>query len=321
MPIIAVRWLLLLIVGLPVQALVYVIYPILWLIWRLFIYKKITIQKIPLHEESTSREPETRINGLLLNNSDDHGALTMYGFIEKEGLAMLLNKDGDFSRRVEDDGTLNMKQVSGDCVATWAFAFMFCEKDPQTIKKAVDNYVLHLGTRSFDEINKGWVSARCNNLGVNYCPDAWMRIGQPCAGPQFYTTSCLLALAYSYGLKYKLLFWSHWVLLGGWYWAFWPMLNTKNQPLNYAKDISMKALYIHLREFGPRWWIIKPMIFINYKMSEYRNDLWCAMLGQKPLDSFPEVAEPFFSQRGDAASVKIDQGSRYIKKALYKIYS
>ena len=310
-----VRWSIFLLIGLPVQGLMYLLYPIGCLLWRIFIFEKVETQLIPPHGPEAP-VPGTRNGGLFLDNRDNHGAFTFYGFITWAGLERLIDKDGNFLRRLNEDWSEDKREVSGDVIGAWAFAQTLIEyKNSSAIKRAIDNHIKYLGTRSDD----GWVSNKANNVGLNYCPDGWGNLGQPAAGPQFYTTSCLLALGYDLGFKYKVYFWSHWLLLGGWYWAFCPIIYTKENPLNYVKDITMKALWVHLQVFGPKWWITKPMEFIT-DISLYRNDLFKAMLGEEPVSSFPECTSPFFSQRANcAATPDSSSNSPYLKAALYKI--
>jgi len=85
------RWIIFIFIGYPFQLLVFIIYPLIHLYWRLFIYEKIDQQKMPAHEEvSLERYPvKRRLNNLLLDNTDDHGAFTMYGDIDTQGLGLL----------------------------------------------------------------------------------------------------------------------------------------------------------------------------------------------------------------------------------------
>jgi hypothetical protein len=215
-----------------------------------------------------------------------------------------------------------MRAVSGDVVISWAFANLFIietKENNALIRKVAMNYLKNLGTRSYDEINQGDVSNRCNNFGVNYCPDSdTLKLGQPAAGPQFYTNSALFALASKESSFFKAVFWVHWIVMGGWYWAFSPLLYTKNKPLNYVKDMTMKALFVHQQVFGDRWWIKKPMETIAYELSTHRNDLFYAMRGKDP-GPMPEVMDSFFSQMGDATSRRSDRMSAYIPGAILEV--
>lgn len=306
------RWLFFPSIGYPFQILLYIIYPFVHLYWRLFVYEKVKEQKIPQHETCPDFIAKTRFHGMFIDNEDDHGAFTMYGFAGFNSLVCLLDSEGNFVRRTEawnsDEGEFefNRKMVSGDVVVAWCFA-MSHDMHPAikgTVTKAAWNYLKNLGTRSYcDGRNNGDVSNRCNNFGINYCPDSdLLRIGQPMAGPQFYTNSCLFALASCYSWKWKFVFWAHWIFLGGWYWAFSPVIYTKSKPVHYAKDIVMKSLWVHKVIFGNRWWIRIPMRTITLKLSEYKNDLFYAMCGIQNFRPMPAVMNAFFSQKADATS-------------------
>lgn len=321
------RWLIFIFIGYPLQLIFMMIYPLAHMYW-LFFVKKDTPQRLAEHERiDGSHGKAKRMNGRLLDNLDDHGAFTMYGAIDYEGLALLLDEHGNFLRRKNDKGEDNLRMVSGDVVVSWCFAAVhpysvnskYYKHMKWPIQKAAKNYLKYLGTRSYDSRNNGWVSNRCNNFGVNYCPDSdALKIGQPMAGPQFYTNSCLLALASQYHWKYKLAFWLHWIFMGGWYWAFSPVIYTESKPVHYARDIAMKALYVHKFVFGKRWWIDYPMKMITNKMSKNSNDLWDALTyGYLRDDKLPESMNAFFSQKEDATSrYNKNDMSSYLGKAI-----
>lgn len=317
---ILLRWLIFIFIALPVQALIQLIYPILYIVWFKGVYKD-QDKLLPKHQFNISSNGGlTRHNGALLDNPDDHGAFTMYGFIQKEGLE-LLQKDGSLIRRINDDGTLNRSVVSGDVVVAWFFANELAKQkaSDSVIKSITDTYVSNLGTLSYDEFGQGYVSARCSNFGVNIANDSdFAKSAQPAFGPQFYTTSVVLAGAYHLGLKYKILFWLHWLVMGGWYWAWAPVIYPNYDSLWYVRDITMKALYVHLQVFGPRWWIVKPMQFINDKTLTHQNDLFNAMMN-RPVGQLPLTMNPFFSQREDASSFEGDRMSDYVSKAILQI--
>ncbi len=323
-----VRWLIFLSIGIPTQIFVMLIYPLIYLYWRLSIYKKVTNQTIPQHEhvgQSVIDEAsKTNVSGTLLDNTDDHGALSMYGFIGMQGLRDLTARFGwHLVRRQSKIGSNNSWKVSGDVVISWVFASLFIDKDEldhSVFYKVAMAYLKSLGSVSCDNVNQGDVSNRCNNFGINYCPDsAFMKLGQPMAGPQFYTNSCLFALASQKSYFFKLVFWTHWLLFGGWYWAFAPVLYTKDNGLFYVRDMTMKALYVHKRIFGDKWWIRKPMELIAYN-TPIRNDLFYAMLGYGPLGNLPKAMDVFFSQREDATSRKSKVMSAYIPDVIMEIY-
>lgn len=321
-----IRWILFLLVGLPIQAVVYVVYPLLWAYWRLAIYKEPQGDKIiAQHEQIPQTFPgyPVRVAGQLLDNVDDHGAFSMYGFIKSGGLMLLLDGEGNFLRRYEDDGKHNLRFVSGDVVTAWSFAYTapnVYNKPVSDLLDAAWNYLKYLGTRTWDENGQGYVSNRCNNFGVNYCPDSDAKgIGQPMAGPQFYTNSALFALASQHSKFFKFVFWAHWLIMGGWYWAFAPVIYSKETPLYYVRDMTMKALYVHKTVFGNRWWIKKPMEYITYELSNVRNDLWYAMLGQPPVNPTPSAMDSFFSQKEDCTSRPSDRINPLLGSAMIQL--
>lgn len=317
------RWTIFLLIGLPFQFVVMAIYPLLHLYWKLTVYKKQT-QTLPIHDFTipVSEGNKTRAGGTLLDNVDDHGAFSMYGFINNLGLGKLVDDKFSLVRRYEENGNHNQNWVSGDVVIAFAFASILLDRQnqpPVLIERVADSYLKYLGVRSHDKFNMGGVSNRCNNFGLNYCPDSdtW-KIGQPMAGPQFYTNAAIFALASQYSNFYKVVFWIHWLVLGGWYWAFSPVIFTKDRRLAYVRDMTMKALYVQLQVFGPRWWIIKPMKKIAYEINTCRNDLHYAMLGQEP-GPLPQCMDSFFSQMEDGGSHWSDRMSAYIPDAVRKI--
>lgn len=318
------RWLLFTFVGLPIQGVVYLVYPLVYVFWLMFIFKPTFQKQSSTHEiiSDPNVGKATIYNGAILDNADDHGAFSMYGFIQKEGLE-LLQKDGSLLRKLEKDGSMNRWAVSGDVVVAWFFANALADRpaSQEVVKSVADTYIKNLGTLSYDEVAQGYVSSRCSNFGVNQALDSdFLKLSQPATGPQFYTTSAVLASVYNLGFKYKAMFWAHWVLMGGWYWAWAPVLYPDQTSLWYTRDITMKALYVHLQVFGPRWWIKKPMQFINDKIATHHNDLFNAMMGRE-IGPLPSAMNSFFSQYEDASSYLNDRMSAYIPDAIRKIKS
>lgn len=316
------RWLLFSTIGLLFQGVIYILYPIVYIIWSLVIYKPIFSKEMPEHQFilPPSTGTATIFNGALLSNADNHGALSQYGFIQKEGLE-LLQKDGSFIRKLNADGSMARDVVSGDVVVAWYFANELADRkaSDEIIKSVTDTYINNLGTLSYDEFGQGYVSVRCANFGVNTALDSdFLKLSQPATGPQYYTTAAALAGAYHLGFKYKALFWGHWLLMGGWYWAWAPMIYPDQESWWYVRDITMKALYVQLQVFGPRWWITMPMEFINDKITSHQNDLFNAMMN-RDIGPLPKAMDAFFSQRADASSNMSDRMSAYIPEAIRKI--
>lgn len=319
-----IAWLMFIFVGLPIQGLVYIIYPFIYIAWAAIVYRPIYSKQEPNHQYELPMGigTSTIYDGALLNNSDDHGALSMYGFIQKEGLE-LLQIEGSLIRKRNADGSVDRSAVSGDVVVSWFFANELATRKAsnEVIKSVVDTYMKNLGTLSYDGVAQGYVSARCSNFGVNIALDSdVLNLAQPAAGPQFYTTSAVLASSYHLGFKYKAMFWAHWILMGGWYWAWAPMIYPDQESWWYIRDITMKALYVQLQVFGPRWWITRPMKFINDKITTHDNDLFNAMMN-RDVGPLPKAMDAFFSQREDASSMESDRMSAYIPDAIRKIKS
>jgi len=355
------RWILFIFPGYPLHVLTMLLYPLAWVWWRLTQFEP--APKLVAKHERVPFEPWHAAirDGGFHANGDDHNALTHWGLYladpeaAKIGLMKLIGIQGEFLRRWRGQ-VGEAFYVSGDCVVAWVFAAaMYLRTNSQStggtivkqeLFRAAGHYLRNLGskstTRGEDEdepIAQGWVSARCNNFGVNYCPDGAGGIGQPCAGPQFYTTSCLFALASQHSKFYRGVFWVHWVLMGGWLWAFAPVLYTKKTKLGYVRDITMRSLFVHLLVFGPRWWITRPMHFIAFDIAEAENDLFYAMMGwasanmmveRKQLPAtvagvqpvgygLPDVMEPFFSQEIDATSRASDKANIWIKPGILKV--
>ena len=315
------QWLIFLIVGLPVQAAVYVLYPLVYFLWLTLVSTPVSVKQPSSHEAVSDPTigKATIYNGALLDNADDHGAFSMYGFIQKEGLE-LLQTNGSLIRKLNPDGTMNRWAVSGDVTVAWFFANELADRkaSDEVIKNVVDTYVKNLGTLSADEEGE-YVSARCSNFGINYAKDSdFLHLSQPAAGPQYYTTAAVLAGAYHLGFKYKALFWAHWLVMGGWFWAWAPIIAPNNDTWVYARDITMKSLYVQLQVFGPRWWIKRPMEFINDGLTTHENDLFNAMMG-RDIGQLPTSMNSFFSQYSDASSYLNDRMSAYIPDAIRKI--
>jgi hypothetical protein len=106
--------------------------------------------------------------------------------------------------------------------------------------------------------------------------------------------------------------------MGGWYWAWAPVIYPNIDTWAYTRDITMKALYVQLQVFGPRWWITKPMRFINDKITTHQNDLFNAMMDRE-VGPLPPSMNSFFSQYVDASSYENDRMSAYIPAAIHKI--
>lgn len=316
-----IRWVLFVVLGLPVQAIVYLVYPLIWLYWRFVIYKKPEGDKqVVAHVFVNPIEGKKKNKYGLLDNVDDHGAFSMYGALTSQAFEWLTDGNDNLHRRLNEDGSYNRWQVSGDVLISYCFAATHTKPASDQIEIIAWKYLFNLGITSKDDKNNEDVSNRCNNFGVNYCPDSdSLKLGQPMAGPQFYTSSAIFALASQTSNVFKVVFWLHWLLLGGWYWCWMPVVYTKDRPLHYVRDMTMKALYVHKYVFGNRWWIRKPMEHITYELSNIRNDLWFAMMGLPPVHGLPESMDSFFSQKENCTSVLTDRMNGFLGHAVYDL--
>lgn len=299
-----IRWSLFLTIGIIFQLIFVPIYVFIYIYYLLFIRKTYKNQDICsdhyVIEMSDSRIPKFDTTKQILINDDNHNMLTQYTIAIPISFYNFIFVDSDGFFNFSRDSKGNSEEVSGDCVISFCFAAILNDnyKDKIVqflIKKLAKTYLIFLGTRSFDKKNKGFVSNRCNNFGVNFCPDSELFLGQPMFGPQFYTSSCLFALASYKSFFWKLVFWIHWIFMGGWFWAFMPGIFLEDRWW-YVKDMMMKSLFVHKIIFGNKWWIRLPMQIIN-KTNQYKNPLFCAMLKIPfPYDSLPNFMSRFWSQ-------------------------
>lgn len=327
-----VRWVIFLFVGYPIQVLFNLIYPIIHIVWRFreFRYVRPEDRRQPNYSGATVGPSHSVIRDNCFHNSpDNHGALEHYGlfFVDqargKQGLSLLVDSDGAFVRRFWE-GRLEGNSVSGDCVACWAFAYTLLHpsyRPRDVLEKAARHYLWNLGAKSNMNPAAGWVSTRCNNFGLNYCPDGWRGLGQPMAGPQFWVSSSVFALASrELGWKWKVVFWLHFWLMGGPLWVLSPQLYTQKDKLGYSRDVVMRALFCHLDVFGARCWILYPMRFIHDFIGEGYPALFEAMLGRGTHDGLPRVLSPWHSQSlfgdsgGDRENIWTPQAVEYVRR-------
>jgi hypothetical protein len=240
-------------------------------------------------------------DGIFCHNYDNHNAFSHTGLwcdrpdLGIKGLQSLIF--GDRLLRRSGVGLTSGDNVSGDCVVFWALGYSLlsdAHKPVDHLKRIAKHYLKHLGVMS----DQGYVSARCNNFGANYCPDSTLwRCGGPAAYPQVLTSSCLFALAArDIGGIWRAIFWCHWLLFGMWYFAFMPFPHPKNDGLGAARDVSIKALAVLSHVFGNRWWIKRPLKFF-WDISPSYNPGICAAIGYSVgVEILPEIVSPWVSQ-------------------------
>lgn len=319
-------------VAIVFQLLTYVFYPIAILLWRIFVYEKQDLENPLIDEiEELPRHSETR-ESYFLANIDDHASFThVYLWLMRPELFAqglhLLGYPGDLACRFLDE-TRNYHKVSGDCVIFYAWAFALAHREKalldsnyKTLKMLIDTYVKYLGFRTKFADGKFAVSARCANFGVNIVPDGAYHLSQPCFGPQFYTTSALLALgARHLGGKYKVIYWVHYVLFGGWLWWLAPVLYTKKDKLGYVRDVTMKGLHV-LRLSGYGNFMTRfAEKFIRETIAEKRNPLFFAISGKLPPDLIiPKVYNPWSTQTVDIGNGDELSANTFTRDAIMKI--
>jgi hypothetical protein len=246
------RWTTFLILGLPFQLLTYILYPFVALYFRLFIRRKHNFHFIHSNEKVSSQKDFETVqdpirNTFYLDDDDSHTAMVhgwLYGIPEGKhlaynGLQNLITTTGSLHRRIPDTHYL---PVSGDCLSSWVWAYIASEnKDPDSVELIATHYLKNcLGL----EHRNGKVSARSSNSGVNLCYDGYKGLNQPAFGPQYYTSASIFALAKEeVGGLWHLVYWVHFLVMGGWLWWVEPIIHSKNDMIYYAHDITMKNLW------------------------------------------------------------------------------
>lgn len=262
------RWILFLVVGLPFQLLVYCIYPFVFLYFWLFVKSK--VGEPILHLATPHRSIDEIINlgakdsirdSFFLNHPDTHNALCHIGLwsyrpeLASEGLKSLVRPNGSLMRRYPEEQFL---PVSGDCLSSWVQGFTMYGGDKQDLKRVATHYLLNcLGLQDYN----GKVSARSSNSGINYVFDGWKGLNQPCFGPQYFTSAALFALAAKeLGKQWELIYWIHWLFMGGWLWNLAPVIYFKNDLLYYTHHITTINLYSLAKLRGDFKWPIRYVV-------------------------------------------------------------
>jgi hypothetical protein len=257
------RWLMFFFVGLPIQAIVYLVYPLVAIYFHLFIKKKAwdNVGAVPFHimeSKGVELEDLLKVNPTIrdmsfLDNDDTHCAIThsslwgleKYQDLADFGLKALVREDGAVKRRYPVDQ--DYLPVSGDCLASWNFAVMSSKVFiPSLTEKVVDHYTSNcFGLQHYN----GKVSARSSNSGVNLVFDGWKGLNFPAFGPQYYTTAATLAMGARLSttkLKraaYTVLYYAHFLLMGGWLWWIYPIIYSKTDLLYYTHHVTALNLY------------------------------------------------------------------------------
>ena len=280
------RWALFFLIGLPVQFLI--VYPLWILLLPYFLWARRAIKteapEIPDAKWSIDdliqkgRFDRRRLSLFLyyddtLDRQDDHACLVhKYAwtigniFDGYYGLWKLVDTENKtlFRRYPNNSGV----PVSGDCLAGFVACATYrhsrgLDIPKRRIKIVLDSYIKNCMGLPAHTLN--WkVSNRSSNSGLNYVPDSWGKINQPCVGAQYFTSAGLLRLGTRlFGGKYWLVYFLHYWLMGGWLFSIFPFYYTHKDLIYYAQHITMLGIYSVAKDsINPiykwsQWWITK----------------------------------------------------------------
>lgn len=240
------------------QPIVFVVYPF-FIFWHRIFFKKngveFYLKKIPIKSYQSIAPKNIHKIGIRdnnwLNNSDDHCTMT-HVFLwdlhpNMEMHHSLVAKDGRLKRMSPKD---HGNPTSGDCIVFWCWSFVVNKsRDFMALRRLVDHYILNRFALQHPS-GKG-VNTTSSNGGVRWTVDGdFLNLGPMCFGPQYYTTAALLALAASQlgDTKYKILYWVHYLLFGGWLWKWLPVAPLYR--VHYSSfDVVERALWV-IRKSG-----------------------------------------------------------------------
>lgn len=256
------RWITFFLVSLPFQLFTYSIYPLLAVYYWFFVRGKfgqpITPPNPPRwtvdYMVEQGKQDPIRDN-CYLDNQDAHSALThMYLWylrpeLAQEGMKNLIYEEqGGLRRRYPNDDWV---PVSGDALSSWVSSYILFGGDKELLRKLAKHYLANkmgLGAYDFD-----WqVSSRSDNGGIGYVidgeerlTDAWYAyINQPCLGPQYFTSAALFLLASKeLGGLWKLWYYVHFLVMGGWIFSLIPFVGLPNNDFYYVKHITVLNAY------------------------------------------------------------------------------
>lgn len=249
----ALRWLLFITVGLPVQFILYVLYPIAIILFR---RKWVNKYGKPMSAPKTLgvRTISTIIdkgalarmrNEVFADNQDDHTAMMHYGiwsykqpYVAKEGLRRLVRADGSLERRYPTNPGLI--PVSRDCLTTWVYSYTMFGGPKDELKKVLKHYLKYcFGLTHFN----GKVSARNSSSGLNYVFDGYKGLSQPVFGPNYYGSAALFSLARKeLGGIWHVVYALHFLLMGGWLWWIEPVIYNDKHLIYYDHHITAMNL-------------------------------------------------------------------------------
>jgi len=252
------RWFLFFTFGLPVQLILYVLYPLLAIYFWFFVRGR--------HGEKISPPAPTRWSLAYLegmgrvdpvrdqyyqDHGDCHGPLMhMYLWmlrpeLAKGGLENLVFLEGNpvsegcVKRTAPNDYGL---AVSGDTLSAWTSAAQRFGISNDILRKVAKHYLKNCFGLGAWPLN--WqVSNRSSNSGMNTVGDGWKGINQPCISPSYFTSAALLKFAAKQlGGVWHAVYWAHWLLLGGWLYTLLPFVHLKGNSFYYAQQITLLNL-------------------------------------------------------------------------------
>jgi hypothetical protein len=251
-------------IGLPVQIIVYILYPFVSLYFTFFIKKKTwehigakpfrILESKGIELEDLLKVRPTIRDMAFLDNDDTHAAIThssLWGMEKYQdlagfGLESLVRDNGAIKRRYPIDQ--EYLPASGDCLASFNYAMVMSNYlIPSLAEKVADHYTKNcFGMEHYN----GKVSARSSNSGVNLVFDGYKGLNFPAFGPQYYTTAATLAMGARLSttkLKramYSVAYYAHFVLMGGWLWWKDPILHSKTDLLYYTHHVTAMNLAV-----------------------------------------------------------------------------
>lgn len=295
------RHLVLLIIGLPIQIIVY-IFAIPVSIW--FRSKTKKPQKYPWPEHQLiPPKPQHKVirDGLFTSSQDDHNAFMHIGFWARHpfhsalGLNALMSKDGSLIRRRSTERGDSRTPLSGDCLIFWLHGWQLSDEKPNKgLRDLIIHYLKNLGLK---DQNHGFVSARCSNFGVNIAKDGAMNLSQPCLGPSFFQTSALLTMAATNVSRwYWIVYWLHWLLFGGWLWMWCPFVAFKPNQWGYVRDVTTRALWLEWVN-NPGWRTYLPLYFMCLRVNRVAHPHYGAMIGRREwVERLPTITNMWIAQ-------------------------
>ena len=299
------RWLLFFLIGLPVQAICYILWPLLltYYLWsRSRLQGSFVIapkEKWTLTDLIKFGRYDIFRDHYFLDTPDDHAALVHgYAWVlhqEKgfHGLKLLVDRENDtLLRRYPNNSGV---PVSGDCLMGWVAHYVYrmgrhWDRPSEELRALANSYIKNCMGLPAEPLGFK-VSNRSSNSGMNYTPDSWGGINQPCLGPQYFTSAALLrTAAREFGGWYWLVYFLHYWLMGGWLYSLLPAYHTHGNPLYYVQHITMLGIYAVAKD-NPnpiyrwtQWWItefMSPRGFVNPLFECYRAD--CGNAGQTQI--------------------------------------